>query len=311
MSSSKNELSQVIEKLPMSLSYLDQLVESIIAYNEKKEILLNYPLAERAIEELLRKKKNVEKLRANFEQCCNAIRSTLDFVQSHCWCSNSDLIGGQYTLVPFVYYLFHAKDHVIPKDEISSVRKAIFLLSFARPFSRYGEGRVSAYIRDSLKPLVKDGISKYPWEGLVGWIDYWQNVRSFGDMLKANPVLGLHLVQGLSGAPVKYERNAPEIDHIFPRSRLREQGFEPAQINHFANFWILAKSKNQNKSNQHPAKYFSDVDGVEMKTALIDREYLDYRRYTTFVSNRAERMTEKVQNKIGFAGDEFDVPNES
>jgi hypothetical protein len=59
ISSSKNKLSQVIEKLPTSLSYLDQLVESIIAYNEKKEILLNYPIAERAIEELLRKKKNV------------------------------------------------------------------------------------------------------------------------------------------------------------------------------------------------------------------------------------------------------------
>jgi hypothetical protein len=59
ISSSKNELSQVIEKLPTSLSHLDQLVESIIAYNEKKEILLNYPIAEGAIEELLRKKKNV------------------------------------------------------------------------------------------------------------------------------------------------------------------------------------------------------------------------------------------------------------
>jgi len=59
ISSSKNDLSQVVEKLPTSLSYLDQLVGSIIAYNEKKEILLNYPIAEGAIEELLRKKKNV------------------------------------------------------------------------------------------------------------------------------------------------------------------------------------------------------------------------------------------------------------
>lgn len=58
-SASKNELGQVIEKLPTYSSYLDQFVESIIAYNEKKEILLNYPTAERAIEELLRKKKNV------------------------------------------------------------------------------------------------------------------------------------------------------------------------------------------------------------------------------------------------------------
>jgi hypothetical protein len=56
---SKYELSQVIENLPKSLSYLAELVDSIVAYNEKKEILLNYPLAEMAIEELLRQKKQV------------------------------------------------------------------------------------------------------------------------------------------------------------------------------------------------------------------------------------------------------------
>ena len=59
INSSKNDLSQVIEKLPKALSYLDHLVGLIIEYNEKKEILLNYPIAKRAIEELIRKKKNV------------------------------------------------------------------------------------------------------------------------------------------------------------------------------------------------------------------------------------------------------------
>jgi len=59
VNSSKYELSQVMENLPRSLSYLDELVGSILVYNEKNEILLNYPLAERAIEELLRQKKQV------------------------------------------------------------------------------------------------------------------------------------------------------------------------------------------------------------------------------------------------------------
>jgi hypothetical protein len=59
VNSSKYDLSQVMENLPRSLSYLDELVGSIVAYNEKKEILLNYPLAEMAIEELLRQKKKV------------------------------------------------------------------------------------------------------------------------------------------------------------------------------------------------------------------------------------------------------------
>ena len=253
----------------------------------------------------------MQKLRANFDECCDSIRSTLDFVQTHCWCSSSELIGSQYTLVPFVYYLYHATNHVVPKDQISSVRKAFFLLALGKPFSRYGESRVSAYIRDTLKPLAHNGVSKYPWESLIPRLAYWENLRSFEDLLKANTVLGLHVVQGLSGAPMKYERNAPEVDHIFPRSELRTKGFDPATINHFANFWILAKSKNQNKSNQHPADYFSDVDDVEMKTALIEREYLDYRRYTTFLEHRAQRMIEKVQEKIGFQGDEFQVLNKN
>jgi hypothetical protein len=59
VNSSNYELSKVMKNLPRSLSYLDELVGSIVAYNEKKEILTNYPIAERAIEELLRQKKKV------------------------------------------------------------------------------------------------------------------------------------------------------------------------------------------------------------------------------------------------------------
>ena len=59
INSSENELAQILEKLPNSLLYLDQLIEWIIEYNERKEILLNYPIAKKAIEELLRKKKEV------------------------------------------------------------------------------------------------------------------------------------------------------------------------------------------------------------------------------------------------------------
>ena len=59
VNSSKSDLSQVMENLPKSFSYLDELVGSIVAYNEKKEILLNYPIAEMAIKESLRKKNHI------------------------------------------------------------------------------------------------------------------------------------------------------------------------------------------------------------------------------------------------------------
>ena len=59
INSSENELAQFLEKLPNSLLHLDQLVDSIVEYNERKEILLNYPLAKKAIEEVIEKKKSV------------------------------------------------------------------------------------------------------------------------------------------------------------------------------------------------------------------------------------------------------------
>ena len=257
---------------------------------------------------LLRKKSNVEKLQGNFETCCSAIKATLDFVQTNCWCQSSRLIGGAFTMVPFVYYIFHLRKHDIPNDQIVNARKAFYLFAFAKPFSRYADSRLWAFIRDELKPLVAKGDNSFPLEGAIWWVGYWERIKTYGEeLIQKNPTLALHLVQGLTGSKVQYEFNSPEIDHIFPRSELRKQGYDEAQVNHFANFWILAKGKNRNKSNQHPASYFKDVDDRELKGALIDLDYLDYPRYTTFLKNRGEKILSKVQDKLQFCDKDFRI----
>ena len=296
-----------------SATYLPEFIREI---NENNSFELNNDFVIRSLFavsnlgtkfdiDLLRKKRNVAKLRTNFEQCCDAIRAVVDFVRDHCWCANSGILGGSNTLVPLVYYLFHTKNHQVPNDQISRVRKALYLFGFAKPFSRYGDSRVWAFIRDELIPLVENNDETFPLESIWWWISAWERIRSFEDLLQSNHVLALHLIQGLTGAAFKYEGNAPEIDHIFPRSVLRNKEFELPYINHFANFWILAKAKNRNKSSQHPADYFADVDEAEMKTAMIEREYLDYRRYTTFLEHRSQCIIQRVQEKLGFSGDEF------
>jgi hypothetical protein len=50
------ELKKVLENLPKSLSYVDECIETITLYSEKEEILLNYPIAKMAVEELFRQK---------------------------------------------------------------------------------------------------------------------------------------------------------------------------------------------------------------------------------------------------------------
>ena len=67
LNSSKYELNQVLENLPKSLSYVDECIETIAVYNEQEELLLNYPIAEIALEDLFRQKKRISAKDLPFE----------------------------------------------------------------------------------------------------------------------------------------------------------------------------------------------------------------------------------------------------
>lgn len=256
--------------------------------------------------ELLRTQSKVDLLRVNFERCSDAIKSTIDFVISECWCQSSKVIGGNATLIPFVYYLFHQKKIQVPNSQIERIRKSFYLLGFTHPFSRYADSRLGAFIRDELKPLRQAKTETFPLEKLVSWVSYWERIHSYdAELLQGNYILALHVVQQFTGVKTLYKNNAPEIDHIFPKSELRNKGVEHSKIEHFANFWILAKGKNGNKSNKHPFEYFANVPDVEMKRALINRDMLDYRRYSNFLSARTTALLSAITEKTGLSISDF------
>lgn len=257
--------------------------------------------------DILRKKRNMEAIKSNFSECCKAVESTIDFVQQHCWCSNTKAIGGVNTLVPFVYYLFNEPNHQVPDREIVNIRKALYIFGFTVPFSRYGDSRVAKFIREQLKPLKEEVDYEFPYKKAIWWSAYyWSDITEFGEqLLQRNPRLALQVIQRQPGGKVHFRSNANEMDHIFPRSILRDKDYDHAEINHFANFWLLSKGKNQNKSNKHPKKYFADVPDSELKRALIDREMLNYGRYKRFIKQRGGKIKSYVQKTLGFSEEDF------
>lgn len=256
--------------------------------------------------EILRKKSNIELMKASFSRCCDAIASTIDFVQKECWCTSSDIIGGSSTLVPFVYYLFRTKRHQVPNSEIGNARKAFYLFGFAKPFSRYADSRLGKFIKRAIKPLADEGSEEFPFQKAVELVANWERIKGFDEeLLHQNPLLALHVVQHSTGAKVLYKDNEPQIDHIFPKSILREKGFSEREFDHPANYWILAKGKNINKSNKHPAKYFADVADKELERALIDRKMLDYRKYQKFLAKRAADMLEHISKTVDLSNNDF------
>jgi hypothetical protein len=250
--------------------------------------------------DLLRRQSNVVKLRDNFSQCCDAIRATVDFVQNECRCQSSRLLGNSATLVPIVHYMFGLPRHDVPNDQVDRLRTGVYLFGLAQPFSRYGESRVGSFVKTALDARGP-GDHRFPLEAAIERVRGWESIRSIEDLAEHNHDLTLHLIQGLSGAKVQYSRNAPEVDHIFPRSELRKQGKPEEDINDLANFWILAQGKNRNKSNRRPKDYFADVSDTQLKRACIDRTMLDYRQFKKFIRQRRPELLAQLSKKIGLS----------
>ena len=261
--------------------------------------------------DILRNRSNVNIVKANFQQCCDAIKSTVDFVQNECWIASKRLIQNNNNLIPIVYYLFYSKDHQVPNKDISNLRKALYLFAFTSPFSRYAESHLSKLIREYLKPLSGRTDKKFTFRNcymkLLEW-DYVDVLKYDANLLQKNPSLTLHLIQRRSGVNVHYEKNAPQLDHIFPKSLLEKEGYKENEINCFANYWILSKNKNQNKSNKHPKQFFEDVPDSELQRVYINRELLDFEHYKEFLKIRESNILEHIKKELDFK-DDIDFPN--
>jgi hypothetical protein len=173
----------------------------------------------------------------------------------------------------------------------------VYVFGLARPFSRYGESRVGNFV-SSLDARQADD-DAFPLEVALQKVRGWERIESIEDLAEWNHDLTLHLIQGLSGAKVQYSRNAPEVDHIFPRSEMRKRGAAEEDINDLANFWILAQGKNRNKSNRAPKDYFADVSKKQLDTALINPTLLNYRSFRRFIRERRAMMLAQLSTKLG------------
>jgi len=59
LSSPKSKVNYVMENLPKFEGYIDECIQTLTLYNERKEFLLNYPVAKLAIQEQLKQKKSL------------------------------------------------------------------------------------------------------------------------------------------------------------------------------------------------------------------------------------------------------------
>ncbi|MEM8502414.1 MAG: DUF262 domain-containing protein [Cyanobacteria bacterium P01_D01_bin.1] len=92
-----------------------------------------------------------------------------------------------------------------------------------------------------------------------------------------------------------------EVHHIFPKSKLYEQGYERAEVNAIANFTFLTKETNLKVSNRDPEEYFSRYGEKHPGTLAshwipMDRNLWKYENYPEFLAARRELLAKAANN---------------
>ena len=95
----------------------------------------------------------------------------------------------------------------------------------------------------------------------------------------------------------QFTGNAPHIDHIYPKARLKDIGLVGEEVNHLGNFRYVGAKDNIRKRAEHPDSYFSRLkkNGVPVERHLLAQPWasephklvLDKETYLAFRNERA------------------------
>lgn len=120
------------------------------------------------------------------------------------------------------------------------------------------------------------------------------------DMRLRYIVLNMIYVEEFGNSPfhVRYRGNEPHIDHIYPKSKLKD--LSTSEVNHIGNYRFCGGSENLRKRAQDPADYFEELKQANVdinRHLLVDRysndpTQLTFENYEDFRRRRTERVLE-------------------
>lgn len=242
-----------------------------------------------------------------FPRAREALQSSFDFLTSpsggairtyRLLTSGQRADRGYNVLLPIAQYLFLRPSQEIPENQRRRMRRYLYIVILSRYLVVYVESHLDK-LSNVIRSSFDNGNHKFPLEEIEQeikeWAPFTQLSDFFGSHHSLDPILNI-----LHGGSVDFKtlnsRNAPQRDHIFPRSKLEKTGVPDDKIHHFANMRLLGAIANILKSDEDPVSALSDLSVETLaQDYLIPKEYLNYEHYEEFLVKRTRLIHEAVQ----------------
>ena len=248
-----------------------------------------------------------EEIEDKWDQLSASIKAVVDFVRSKTYIQCDKALPSHLALIPLIYVRHHYPDSWASAKKIDAFLVRTLL---AGAFSGQSDR-----IIDALVKRFKD-IERF--DADEGFAVIRSQNRSLEISKDRFFEMGygsknIHLILNLwypafSHTPA-YENNLPQVDHVFPQSRLKEMRItspETGRIvmkyrdnarNHLANCMLLTRAENGagGKSDTTPAEWFEDKDDDYLNLHLIpkDKTLWSMDRFEDFIAARMELIAVK------------------
>ena len=247
-----------------------------------------------------RKKDNLDTIRGEWDNISNAIKDVKDFIYGETFIRTDKALTSYLALIPMIYSRYHHQDSWKSTEWLLRV-----LLTGA--FSGNPDSLIDRCVRGIKEEDTFDSDSLYT---IIR--NYGRNIDIQDDtILNARYGSGtLYLLFNLwykqFNFEPSYENNAPQIDHIFPQSKLKEvreenlMKYKQKERDQIGNCMLLTAKENGpgGKSDKSPEEWFSDKDYEYLNMHLIpnDKELWKIENYDRFIEERNKLTLEKFKS---------------
>lgn len=260
----------------------------------------------------------VEKLKAGWVQAKAGLRFAINFLRSNAGIEDESLLSSP-MFIHVLAAVSRIKDNKLTAEE---QRALLHWLLVANARGRYSRGSTETLLNEDLAILFRG-------EGISGLIEPVK--RQFGRLhIEPGDIAGrgvnsplfslAYLALKAAGAKDWYSGLGLSLTHqgklhfiqwhhVIPKSLLREQGYEPGEINEIANMAFITGQTNRRISNKEATDYLEGVIAKQGSAALesqcvpTDRALWNTSAYRQFLAARREglaaRMNAFIQEKAG------------
>jgi hypothetical protein len=246
----------------------------------------------------------MRRIEENWPAIEGAFQQLHDLIQNDIRVTTDRLIRSYVALIPVVDYLYH-----FPGPVPAQRQRIAGYFHKAQLFNWFSAS--TDQLLSGLHAKIVGAHGDFPLEEIkTFFVGYRRDVELTADNVAGSRVraMVLNLVYRESFAASLFESqfpgNAPHIDHIYPRARLKPLGIPSDAINHLGNFRFVGAKDNIRKRAEHPDAHFMRMknDHVPVEKHLLAEPWAtDPSRLTLDVPTYTEFREARLNAILGIA----------